>query len=63
MGFHSCRLAFPNLHAGSSEMNESLNALGLGSRSAEGMPEAVPRLMGLPVKTGIEKRVFSRICG
>ena len=36
-------------------MNESLNAPGLGRRPAEGMPEALPRLMGLQVKIGIEK--------
>jgi hypothetical protein len=48
-------LAFPDLHACGGQMNEPLGEPGLGSRPAEGVPEALPGFVCFPVKAAVEE--------
>ena len=47
--------AFPDLHAGGSNVNQPLHELGFGTRAAQGVPESFPGFMRFPVKALIEE--------
>jgi len=51
----SRRLSLADFYAGGGEVNEPLNELGLGSRAAEGVPEAFPGFMSFPVEARVEE--------
>jgi len=48
-------LSLPDLHGRGGEMDQSLDEPGLGTRAAQGVPEALPRFVGLPIETLVEE--------
>ena len=67
---NSFRPAFPDLHAGSSKVNQPLHELGFGTRAAQGVPERFPGFMRFPVEALVEEvsgveplRVRAEECG
>jgi len=48
---YTCGLPFADFDGGGSEVNQTLDETGFGSRPAEGVPEALPHFMSLPVET------------
>jgi hypothetical protein len=55
MPTHSFKPAFPDLHAGSSKVNQPLHKLGFGTRAAQGVPERFPGFMRFPVEALVEE--------
>ena len=53
MSGYACGLSFADFDGGSSEVNQTLNETGFGGRPAEGVPEALPRFVSLPVETRV----------
>ena len=48
---YAAGFALPDLHAGSSQMNQPLDELGFWARAAKSVPEAFPGFVCFPIKT------------
>jgi hypothetical protein len=52
---YACRLSFADFDGGGGEVNEPLDEKSFGGRSTQGVPEALPHFMSLPVEARVEE--------